>query len=99
MKSMTVEELASVNERHLIDVREPDEFAAAHAVGAVNVPLRSVESAALADDGATVYVICQSGGRSARAVQALTARGIDAVNVAGGTSAWLQAGLPAEVGR
>ncbi|CAN5457693.1 rhodanese-like domain-containing protein [soil metagenome] len=99
MKRTTVQELASVNEPHLIDVREPDEFAAGHAVGAINVPLRSVESAELADDGATVYVICQSGGRSACAVQALTARGIDAVNVEGGTSAWLQAGLPTEAGR
>lgn len=45
------------------------------------------------------YVICQSGARSLRAVEALTARGIDAVNVEGGTSAWLLAGLPSEGGR
>ena len=99
MKNITVEQLATLAAPQLIDVREPDEFAAAHAVGAVNVPLGTVASALLSDETATTYVICQSGGRSLRAVEALTARGIDAVNVEGGTSAWLLAGLPSEGGR
>jgi len=99
MKNITVAQLATIARPQLIDVREPDEFAAARAVGAVNVPLGSLASASLPDESATVYVICQSGGRSLRAVDALTARGIDAVNVEGGTSAWIQAGLPTEAGR
>ncbi|OUD88004.1 hypothetical protein BC477_08415 [Clavibacter michiganensis subsp. michiganensis] len=37
-------------------------------------------------------MICQSGGRSARATEALAARGVDAVDVEGGTSAWISAG-------
>jgi len=37
-------------------------------------------------------VICKSGGRSARAVEFLRGQGIDAVNVAGGTLAWLETG-------
>ncbi|HEU0206078.1 MAG TPA: rhodanese-like domain-containing protein [Pseudolysinimonas sp.] len=99
MKNITVQQLAAIAEPQLIDVREPDEFAAGHAVGAINVPLGSLASAPVPDESATVYVICQSGGRSLRGVEMLTARGLDAVNVEGGTSAWIVAGLPAEAGR
>lgn len=99
MNNITVEQLASLPAPQLIDVREPDEFAAGHAVGAINVPLGGLASARLPDESATVYVICQSGARSQRGVQALEARGLDAVNVEGGTSAWLAARLPAVAGR
>jgi rhodanese-related sulfurtransferase len=99
MKNITVEQLAALAAPRLIDVREPDEFAAAHAAGAINVPLGGLASAPLPDESETVYVICQSGGRSLRGVQTLAARGMDAVNVEGGTSAWILAGLPAEAGR
>ncbi len=99
MKSITVEQLATLTAPQLIDVRERDEFATVHAVGAINLPLSTVESASLPDPAAPVYVICQAGGRSARAAQALSAQGVDAVNVEGGTSAWVLAGLPTEVGR
>ncbi|MGH9275327.1 MAG: rhodanese-like domain-containing protein, partial [Acidimicrobiales bacterium] len=44
----------------------------------------------------TVYVICATGVRSAKAVQHYRAQGIDAVNVAGGTRAWIDAGLPTD---
>ena len=99
MQSITVEQLATLAAPQLIDVREHDEFAAGHALGAINMPLGSVESAVLPDPAAPVYLICQAGGRSARAAQALSTQGIDAVNVEGGTSAWVLAGLPTEVGR
>lgn len=36
----------------------------------------------------TVYVICQSGMRSKRAVKALRKHGVDAINVRGGMSMW-----------
>jgi len=39
-----------------------------------------------------VYVICQSGGRSLRACEFAEANGIEAVNVAGGTGAWIATG-------
>ncbi|WP_425559985.1 rhodanese-like domain-containing protein [Kitasatospora paranensis] len=38
--------------------------------------------------------ICRSGNRSRQAAALLTARGVDAVNVAGGMRAWAEAGLP-----
>ena len=42
----------------------------------------------------TVYVICGTGPRSAKAVEHYRSLGIDAVNVAGGTRAWIDVGLP-----
>jgi rhodanese-related sulfurtransferase len=75
----------------LIDVRTEGEFATGHVPGAVNVPLGfglddpRIQSL---DAEAPVYVICQSGGRSARAADQLVSGGFSAVNVKGGTGAW-----------
>jgi len=92
-----VAELARVCEggAALIDVREPDEYAAAHVPGATLVPLATVPDR-LADvpTEGTVYVICAKGARSLRAAEFYRAQGIDAVNVAGGTNAWVDAGHP-----
>ena len=41
-----------------------------------------------------IVVICKTGARSARVAQALAAAGYEAVNVAGGSEAWLAAGFP-----
>jgi rhodanese-related sulfurtransferase len=77
----------------LIDVREPDEYDEAHVPGAVLIPLGEVaERAAEVPDAGTVYVICKSGGRSHRAAEHLRSLGLDAVNVAGGTMGWIEAG-------
>ena len=83
----------------VFDVRQPDEYAVAHVPGVRLVPLAEVpDRAAEFPAEGEVFVICQSGGRSARAVEFLRARGVDAVNVAGGTKAWLEAGKPVEHG-
>ena len=96
-----VTELARLRETGvpLIDVREPDEWAEFRAPGAQLVPLGQVAERIdeVRSDG-TVYVICKSGGRSAKAVELLRAQGIDAVNVAGGSLAWREAGNPVESG-
>jgi rhodanese-related sulfurtransferase len=83
----------------LIDVREPDEYTAAHVPGALLVPLATVPDR-LADVPAegTVYVICAKGARSLRAAEFYRSQGIDAVNVAGGTTAWVDAGQPVSTG-
>ena len=83
----------------LIDVREPDEYTAAHVPGAVLVPLATVPDnlAQVPTDG-TVYVICAKGGRSLKAAEFYRGQGIDAVNVAGGTTAWADAGHPVSTG-
>ena len=83
----------------LVDVREPDEYAEVRAPGARLVPLGEVpDRLAEIPTDQTVYVICRSGGRSARAVEYLRANGVDAVNVTGGTLAWVESGAPVESG-
>lgn len=99
---ITVDELAQLHAQGditIIDVREPDEYVAAHVPGARLVPLGSVPDAidALPADE-RIYVICHSGARSQRAADYLLARGHDVVSVAGGTSAWVQRGLDYETG-
>ncbi len=77
----------------LIDVREPDEYTSGHVAGAVSIPLGTVPDRI--DDfrsDATTYVICRSGARSGRAVEFVAAHGVDAVNIAGGTLAWIESG-------
>lgn len=83
----------------LVDVRTPEEFQAGHVPGARNIPLDQVENRATELDsfkGGPVYLICETGGRSARASHLLATRGYSAVNIQGGTYAWREAGLPLE---
>lgn len=77
----------------ILDVREPDEWAAGHIDGALHVPMGAVPQhlEELPDDH-RLAVICRSGGRSARVTDYLRQHGLDAVNVDGGMTAWSQAG-------
>lgn len=80
----------------LIDVREPEEFAAERIHGAVNVPLSSFDPKALPDPaGKTVVFSCGSGKRSATAVGHCQKAGqaLD-THLTGGIMAWKAAGLP-----
>lgn len=79
----------------LLDVREPDEWAAGHIPGALHIPLGqlNVRYPEIARDR-ELYVICRAGGRSAQAVQALAGAGWDARNVADGMIGWQAAGRP-----
>jgi rhodanese-related sulfurtransferase len=83
----------------LIDVREPDEYEAGHVPGAHLVPLTTVPDRLdeVPSDG-PVYVICAKGGRSLRAAEFYRSQGLDAINVAGGTTAWIDAGEPVNTG-
>lgn len=82
----------------LLDVREPSEWAAGHAPGAVWIPLGQVESrSGELERSATWGIICASGVRSARAAAALQAAGFkDVHSVRGGMHEWLRQGLPTE---
>ena len=77
----------------LVDVREPGEFAQAHVPGARLVPLGTLQGALgeLPRDR-RLYVVCAVGARSAAAAEFLVSQGLDAVNVAGGTRAWVASG-------
>ncbi len=96
MQSITVQQLREREGVPLIDVRETDEFAAGHVPGAVNLPMSTIGERLEELPAGPFDVICQAGGRSARVVEALTARGHDATNVEGGTGAWIQAGYDVE---
>jgi sulfur-carrier protein adenylyltransferase/sulfurtransferase len=100
MQSITTAELRDLlNENFnglLIDVREPDEYAAAYIEGSRLIPLKTLPNH-LADFPATgeILVHCKSGGRSARAVQLLLDHGFPAVrNVTGGIDSWIAEGYP-----
>jgi rhodanese-related sulfurtransferase len=79
----------------LLDVREPDEWAAGHVEGAVHIPMGQVEGrlAELPKEG-EVIVVCRIGGRSAKVAGMLAQHGFDAVNMNGGMLAWDAAGKP-----
>lgn len=79
----------------LVDVREPDEYAAGHAPGAVSVPLGTL-TADKVPAGIDLLLICRSGRRSAKAVRQLSAAGRHALNVDGGMEAWQAGGLAME---
>ena len=80
---------------YLLDVREPDEWQAGHAPGAVHIPLGALGAryTELAQDR-PLYVICRSGQRSGHAAQALAGAGWDVSNVSDGMIGWHAAGLP-----
>jgi rhodanese-related sulfurtransferase len=97
-------DIAEATRRHaagatVIDVREPDEYVEGHVPGAPLIPLAHVPDrlAEIPSEG-EVLVICRSGGRSRKAAEFLRAGGIDAVNIAGGTMAWIEAGNEVVVG-
>lgn len=80
----------------LVDVREKAEWRSGHARGARHVPLSRLGKhlEELAAHGPPVAFVCRSGHRSAAACAAARRNGIEVVNVRGGMSAWLRAGLP-----
>ena len=108
MQTISVKQLSdkqSQTDVDLIDVRMPTEYREVHAEGAVNFPLDSLDPKAVVESvGASadkpVYVICKSGNRSSKAYQQFLSAGIgNVVNVDGGTTAWVAAGLPVVSGK
>lgn len=84
----------------LVDVREPDEFAAGRIPGSILNPLRSFDPAALPKAaGKRVVLSCRSGNRSLRALEIAQASGRTDVTAhyPGGMNGWMAAGGPVEV--
>ncbi len=95
MDSITVTELKALLEGDyqglLIDVREPDEHAAANIPEARLIPLGTLpEHLDSLPRDRQIHIHCKAGGRSARAVKLLLDHGFSQVsNVSGGMDAWL----------
>lgn len=92
---VTLEQLkqAQADGAVVVDVRGPDEYAGGHIPGARSLPIS--EAPARMDElprDTTVYLVCQGGGRSAKAADLLAGAGFDVRSVAGGTTAWTEAG-------
>ena len=100
-EAMSAFETVDVNEipadAAILDVREDDEWALGRAAGAQHIPLGQLpDRLEELDPDTDYYLICRTGGRSARAAEFMTGRGYSAINVAGGSGAWLEAGKPME---
>jgi len=89
----------------LIDVRTPVEFREVHLEVARNVPLDQLDPKALMQarngtGGEPLYVICKAGGRGQQACEKfITAGFTNVVNIEGGTTACVAAGLPVVRGK
>jgi len=89
----------------LIDVRTPAEFGEVHATAARNLPLDTLAAQEFLNgrndsSARPLYVICKAGSRAAQACKQLANAGFkQAINVEGGTEAWVNAGLPVKRGR
>ena len=85
----------------IVDVREPDEWAAGHIPGALHIPLGDLgrRMGELRADR-PVITVCRSGRRSLSAAEALLKSGfVDAASLAGGMIAWNNAKQPVESSR
>ncbi|WP_228548331.1 rhodanese-like domain-containing protein [Sporosarcina obsidiansis] len=74
----------------VLDVREPEEFAEGHIIGAVNLPLSELEQGkdpGLSEEE-TYVVICRSGNRSVQASTILHDAGYTVINVSEGMVSW-----------
>ncbi|QNH03950.1 sulfurtransferase [Pseudomonas sp. B11D7D] len=82
----------------LIDVREADEYSAAHIPGAINIPRGLLEfklsnDAQLAERTLKLVLYCKNSGRSALATDVLQEMGYrNVLSLAGGIEAWQAAG-------
>lgn len=90
---LTLAALAADSTRfHLIDVRDSEDYAAAHVTGAVRIPLANLAArAGEIPAGKTPMTICgKGGGRSAEGAEILNRLGHPgALRLEGGTNGWL----------
>ncbi|MDA0189070.1 MAG: rhodanese-like domain-containing protein [Proteobacteria bacterium] len=86
----------------IIDVREPDEYAAGHLPESRNIPAGKLEERVGELEkykDTPLILVCQSGARSAGSCGRLGKLGFAKThNLAGGVGAWVEAGLPIRKG-
>lgn len=98
-KEISAQELRDMLARDaavLVDVREPDEFAAGHIKGAINLPLSRFDPAMLPQvRDKAVILQCAGGKRSGMALdQCGRAQSSTDTHLTGGIGAWKAAGFP-----
>jgi rhodanese-related sulfurtransferase len=83
-----------------LDVRDPQEFAAGHFPGAINVSRGTLEFniwSKVSDQNAKIYVYCKTAGRSALATKTLNDLGYkNAVLMDAQFEDWIKKGYPIE---
>ncbi|WCM94257.1 rhodanese-like domain-containing protein [Acidovorax sp. NCPPB 2350] len=84
----------------VVDVSEPDEFAAGHVGGAKSVPLGQFEERlpqVVKNKSVPLVLVCAKGARAQRAVAMAKKLGYEnAQALAGGLKAWKEASMPVE---
>ncbi len=83
----------------LVDVREPDEYAAGHVAHSKSVPLATLEASRdlPKNKALPVVLLCATGARASSAVPTLKKLGFSNVrSLSGGLGAWRAANLPVE---
>lgn len=95
VRNLSLDALAAHPERYqLIDVRDAQDYAAAHVEGAVHIPLAELAArfAEIAGDRIPVTVCGKGGGRSAEGADLLVGLGREGAQaLEGGTLGWLGA--------
>jgi rhodanese-related sulfurtransferase/transcriptional regulator with XRE-family HTH domain len=93
------EALIASGDLDVVDVREPNEYAAGHVPGARSVPLAELQKGQVKAllPRERVLLVCARGVRSQTAATLAEAAGVGEIfSLEGGTSAWEKAGLPVD---
>jgi len=100
---MSQEQLLEHQAKHpqhlfVLDVRSPEEFAAGHVPGAVNVPYDQIASRLVdVPKDKDVVLYCRSGRRAGIAAEVLQANGYTRLShLEGDMNAWVEKGRPVE---
>jgi len=93
-------QLINREKANVVDVSDATEFAAGHIVGSKNVPMTELEAklaGAVKNKTLPLVLVCQSGARSAKAVDIAKKLGYEqAQSLQGGLKSWKAANLPVE---
>ena len=93
-------QLINREKANVVDVSDAAEFAAGHIVGSKNLPLADLEAklaGAVKNKTLPLVLVCQTGARSAKAVDIAKKLGYEqAQSLQGGLKSWKAANLPVE---
>lgn len=97
VEAAVIRQWLGAGEVMLLDVREPNEYAAEHIAGAIHMPLSSFDpSRVQVPEGRKLVIHCRSGNRCGMAAARLVAAGFEGeiTRMQGGIMGWKMAGGP-----